>query len=441
MPFFQQTEETRTPEQIASAQREKLRRLIRAVIQTNRFQRAKLEAEFGSAISRPDSFLDELTLEQLPFTTRAELEADQASNPPYGTNLTFAIDDFSRMHQTSGSGGVPMRWLDRGKDWGWWMKLWAVIYRAGDVRATDRFFFPFSFGPFIGFWAAFDSAAALGNLCLPAGGMTTKARLGFMLDNEATIVCCTPTYALRMAEVAAEAGIRLDRSSIRSLFVAGEPGGSIPATRERIESAWGARVFDHAGMTEMGAYAFECVECPGGLHINESEFIAEVIDPRTTEPVPDGHEGELVLTNLGRFGMPLIRYRTGDLVRLLRGRCACTRWYVRLNGGILGRIDDMVTVRGNNVFPTAIEAILRRFGDVVEYRVSVDELAVKQDLRIEIEASGACDAPAALARRISEAIRDRLNFRPVVTMVPTGTLPRFEMKSKRWIRGRPVPPT
>lgn len=414
--------------------------MIHAVVRTNRFQRAKLESAFGTAVSRPDWFLKELALEQLPFTTRAELEADQAAHPPYGTNLTFPIGDYLRMHQTSGSGGVPMRWLDRGEDWAWWMNLWAVIYRAGDVKLTDRFFFPFSFGPFIGFWAAFDSAVALGNLCLPAGGMTTRSRLQFMLDNEATIVCCTPTYALRMAETAAESGINLHRSKVRSLFVAGEPGGSIPATRERIESAWGARVFDHAGMTEMGAYAFECAEAPGGLHINESEFIAEVIDPRTAVPVPDGQAGELVLTNLGRPGMPLIRYRTGDLVRLLRGRCACTRWYARLEGGILGRIDDMVTVRGNNVFPTAIEAILRRFTDVVEYRVTVDEGAAHQGLRIEVEPAGACEDPVALSQHLAEAIRDRLNFRPVVTIVPAGSLPRFEMKSKRWTRETQSPP-
>lgn len=432
MSMYQPDVESMAPDRIEQLQEVKLAALIRAILPSNSFVQKKLGAVIGAA---PGKSIEASGFSDWPFTTRAELEADQRDHPPYGTNLSFPIRAYSRLHQTSGSGGVPMRWLDRNEDWSWWKNLWAAIYRAAGVNDADVFMFPFSFGPFIGFWAAFESAVALGNLCLPAGGMTTKARLQFLLDNGATVLCCTPTYALRMAGVAAEEGINIEKSAVRALIVAGEPGGSVPAVRERIEAAWGARVFDHAGMTEMGAYAFECAEAPGGLHINEAEFIAEVIDPQTQQPVPDGQSGELVLTNLGRIGMPLIRYRTGDLVRLLRGRCACGRWYARLEGGILGRFDDMVMIRGNNVFPSVIEAILRRFHAIVEYRVEVDETASQADLRIEIEPAADCDG-ASLAGEVSEAIRDRLNFRPVVTSVAAGTLPRFELKSKRWIRRR-----
>ncbi|MCH7721025.1 MAG: AMP-binding protein [Planctomycetes bacterium] len=375
-------------------------------------------------------------VQSLPFTTRQEIQQDQQDHPPYGTNLTYPIDRYVRQHQTSGTSGRPLRWLDSADDWAWFRHCWGIIYRAADVGPQDRFIFPFSFGPFIGFWAAFESAVAMGNLCLPAGGMTTSARLRYLMENEVTVVACTPTYALRMAEVATDDGIDLAGSSVRMLIVAGEPGGNVPSTRARIESAWGARVFDHAGMTEIGPWGFECVEAPGGMHVIESEFIAELIDPDGDQPVPDGEIGELVLTNLGRLGSPLIRYRTGDQVRLTRGPCACGRSFARVEGGILGRSDDMVIIRGNNVFPSAIEGILHGFDEVAEFRVEVDQGASVTELRIEVE-PGSSQGADRLGQRIDRALRDRLHFRPVVRMVAPGTLPRFEMKAQRWtVRGR-----
>ena len=161
--------------------------------------------------------------------------------------------------------------------------------------------------------------------------------------------------------MAKEADLDLAGSDVRSLIVAGEPGGSIPATRARLESAWGARVFDHIGMTEIGPWGFECVEEPGAVLAMESEFIAAVIDPATGEPVEDGQPGELVLTNLGRSGMPLIRYRTGDRAILTRDQCWGGRWFARAEGGVLGRLDDMLIIRGQNVFPAAVEDVLRGF--------------------------------------------------------------------------------
>jgi phenylacetate-CoA ligase len=200
-------------------------------------------------------------------------------------------------------------------------------------------------------------------------------------------------------------------------------------------------VYDHSGMTEMGALSFECQPNPGGLHVIESEFIAECVDPVTLDPVPDGQAGELVLTNLGRVGSPLIRYRTRDQVRLVRGRCDCGRCFARLQGGILGRIDDMFIVRGNNVFPSAVEAVLRRFAEVAEFRVTVHGDGALAQVGIEIEpaATGpgqlAADA-AALAREVARAVQETLNFRASVSAVAPGTLPRFEMKARRFVRAR-----
>jgi phenylacetate-CoA ligase len=430
---------------LAALQRRKLASMLREVRATNPFYRDKLR---GVA---PDCD----AVEALPFTTRAEIELNHTNAPPFGTNLTYPLSRYCRYHQTSGTGGAPLRWLDTAESWRWFQQCWQVIFDAAGVSVEkgDRVIFPFSFGPFVGFWGAFEGATARGLLAIPAGGLSTTSRLKMMIGSGATVVCCTPTYALHMAEVAAEQGIDLAASPVRALIVAGEPGGNIPATRDRIESAWGARLFDHSGMTEMGAVTFECEPVRGGLHVIESEYIAEVIDPQTLQPLPGGRAGELVLTNLGRWGSPLIRYRTNDQVRLSRGRCACGRWYARLEGGILGRIDEMFIVRGNNVFPTAVEAVVRRFPEVAEFRVTVLEGGALTQVRVEVEprvtganaSSNAADVNAGavdhgLPLRVRQALQETLSFRADVTQVPPGTLPRFEMKAKRFIRQKVTVP-
>jgi phenylacetate-CoA ligase len=212
--------------------------------------------------------------------------------------------------------------------------------------------------------------------------------------------------------------------------VAGEPGGSVPAIRERIESAWGARVYDHSGMTEAGPLAIECNGQRGGLHLLETECIAEVIDPATGLPQRDGEVGELVLTNLGRWGSPLLRYRTGDLVRLDPEPCPCGRIERRLKDGILGRTDDMIHVRGNNVYPSAVEALIRQVAEVAEYRVEVDSSGPSPSLSVEVEPVPAAVA-AAVVERVDKVIRDALLFRARVVAVAPGSLPRFEMKARR----------
>ena len=418
-------EETLDHGQLEELQRNRLFALFSEVLESNSFYRRKFKGITFNPRSDP--------LERLPVTTRAEIQQDQLDHPPYGTNLTYTREHYQRFHQTSGSTGAPLRWLDTKKSWEWWKRCWGIIYRAAEITPDDRILFPFSFGPFLGFWGAFESAVALGNFCLPCGGMTTSARLQYIIDHQVTAICCTPTYALRMAEVAAAEGIDLRGSAVRALIVAGEPGGHIPATRRLIESSWGARVFDHAGMTEVGPWGFECVEAPGDMHVIENEFSVEVLDPASGEEFEEGDIGELVLTNLGRAGSPLIRYRTGDQIRITRARCACGRWFARAQGGILGRLDDMLHVRGNNVFPTAVEGIVREFGDVAEFRMKVDERGPMLDLRIEVEPTPEA-AVAGLTKRIEAAIRDRLHFKPRVTLVEPGALPRFEMKARRLVR-------
>ncbi len=405
---------------LTTLQRERWDALVAEILPRNAFYAARLA---GSDSADPA---------RLPPTTKADLLHDQAAHPPYGTVLTYPRERYCRLHQTSGTSGRPLRWLDTPDSWNWMLDCWDRMFAMMGLRPDDRLFFAFSFGPFLGFWTAFEAAARAGWFCLPGGGMSSGARLRLLLDNEATVLFCTPTYALRLAEVGRAEGIDLATSPVRAVVVAGEPGGSIPATRGRIEAAWGGRVFDHSGMTEIGPMAIECPANPAGLHVLESDYVAEVIDPSTGQPVPAGDVGELVVTNLGRLGSPLIRYRTGDLVRVDPKPCPCGSPFLRLDGGILGRADDMIHLRGNNVYPGALEALLRRFPEVAEYRVEVDQSAALTALRVEVEPINGGGAD--LVERVDRAIRDEFLFRAEVRLVAPGSLPRFEMKARRFVK-------
>jgi phenylacetate-CoA ligase len=428
-----------TASELEARQLKHLQRLIFEVSQSNPFwQRRFTDVGFSNDELRSIDTFEKL--QRLPLTSKSDLVADQTSNPPYGTNLTYPLASYTRLHQTSGTTtGQPMRWLDSRASWQWFMDCWAQIWRMAGLTDDDVLCFPFSFGPFIGFWAGFEGANQLGNLCLAGGGMTSLARLKLIADNNATVVCCTPTYGLRLAEVAVEQGLDLPSSSVRMLVVAGEPGGSIPAVRDRLEAAWGARVIDHWGMTEIGALGSECVENPGGLHLLETECIIEIIDPDTgaaAKPNELGvRDGELVVTNLGRIGSPAIRYRTGDLVSTDPAKCPCGRSLIRLKGGILARADDMVTIRGNNVFPSSIEAIIREFDQIAEFRIEVHTVRSMHHLVIQIEPSESVSASqhGDLIDRLATSIKNRLNFTAEIKISPD-PLPRFELKGRRFVR-------
>lgn len=427
---------------LAERQNAGLCRLIDVIVGSNPFWTAKFAAA-GLTSADVRTLAD---LPRLPFTTKSDVAADQAANPPYGTNLTYPLERYVRMHQTSGTTGQGMRWLDTPESWDWFVGCWSIIYDTIGLRSDDRLYFAFSFGPFIGFWAAFEGAQRRGNFCLAGGGLSSNARLRAMRDNRVTALLCTPTYALHLAETAHRESLDLRGSSIRMLIVAGEPGGSVPGVRTRLEAAFDARVFDHTGMTEIGPLGVECVEAPGCVHLIESEAIVELVDPASgallfspgvpgRDAAPNPIEGEVVLTNLGRAGSPLLRYRTGDVVRLRTGRCDCGRSYVQMVGGILGRTDDMIIVRGNNVYPAAIDSIVREFDSVAEYRIILDTRAGLTDVTLEIEPLvGAASAAAALADRVAETIRSRLFFHARVRVAPPGSLPRFEMKARRIVR-------
>lgn len=403
----------------------RLRTMLASVLRTNAFYRRKLADAGIRDANDVNTFED---YRRVPFTTKDELTADQTEHPPYGTNLTFPRERYARVHQTSGTTGRPLHWLDTAEDWSWWARCWAEVYRAAGVTSDDRILFGFSFGPFIGFWSAHEGAQLIGATAIPGGGMSSYQRLKAILAHEVTVLVSTPTYALHLAEVAADEGIDIAGSSVRTTIHAGEPGASLPATKRRIETAWGATCFDHAGATEVGAWGFEC-EHQSGLHVNEREFICEVLDPETGEPATDG---ELVITNLGRLGMPVIRYRTGDRVKLERGPCGCGRPFARLEGGVIGRIDDALIVRGVNVFPSAVENLIRQFPEVGEFAVDVVRRGELDELEIRIEASGDRAGAGSVAGAVADRIKEGLGLRAVVTPVEHGTLPRFDLKARRF---------
>lgn len=415
--------ETAARELIEAHQLARLQVGLQRIIPRNAFYTRKFQQEALALASLAD-------LRHFPFTTKREFVEDQLNSPSFGQNLTYPFNHYVRLHQTSGTTARPLKILDTQESWDWWADCWTTVYEAAGVTRDDVVYLAFGFGPFIGFWSAYEGAKRLGALTVPGGGMDSLQRLYSMQEVGATVLVCTPSYALRLAEVAREHQIDLDNFDVRVTIHAGEPGASIPSTRQRIEQAWSARAYDHAGMTEVGAFGFACSE-QQGVHVNEGEFIAEVVDPTSGEPVQEGEVGELVLTNLGRWGYPALRYRTGDLVRHGGYTCGCGRNFLHLTGGVLGRADDMLVVRGVNVYPSSLADILHRFPEVQEYRIIVTRSGVMDEIALQVE------CPPELVTSLEEELRIALNLRVPIEHVDFGSLPRFEMKSKRIEDRRP----
>jgi phenylacetate-CoA ligase len=406
----------------------RLNGLLKKILPQNRFYREKCSAITTARLAAtggPLASLDELF--SLPFTFKDDLlrlghPADLANN------LTFPQQSYTRFHQTSGTRGRPLVVLDTAEDWDWWIDCWQFVLDAAELQAGDCVFMAFSFGPFVGFWSAFDAACARGCLVVPGGGLSTLARIDLLRRTKAKALFCTPSYALHLAEVAIEHKLRAADLGVRTLILAGEAGGSVPATRRRIETAWNARVLDHCGATEVGPWGYGDAQGQG-LYVNENDFVAEFLALETGTPAAEGELAELVLTNLGRAGSPVIRYRTGDIVRPTWQHAGPNR-FVFLSGGVLSRVDDMMVIRGVNVFPSSVEQILRCFPEVVEFRITARTAGEMDQLLIEIEDH--LNDPA----RVAQELELRLGLKVEVRCVTGGSLPRVEGKGKRFVDDR-----
>jgi phenylacetate-CoA ligase len=434
-PYWNPKTETLDREQLSRLQLAKLRYQCEwAVARSPWYGRAFAEAGFA-----PDQLRSVDDLRRMPLLTRDQWMASQDAVPPYGELPVIGGEGAIRVHTTSGTTGRgPLRALDSRKDWAWIAEMWAYAIWGCGVRPADTAYIAFGYGSFIGFWGLHYAMEKVGVLNVPGGAQTTEARVSQIVDVGATVVASTPTYALRLAQEARLQGIDLHGSAVKRLILSGEPAGSIPQTKALIEEQWGAKAFDTAGMTEIGTImVFECEHQPGGTHLIEDHLIEEVVDPDTLEPCGYGQPGERVVTSFGRGSIPLIRYRTGDLVsRVPASRCACGRGFDIYEGGILGRVDDMKLVRGTNVYPRAIEAIVREFPEVDEFQTVITHEGIRDEITLRVELATDWDEGRwhhladELHRRLAHA-HEGLNFR--IERAGAGELPRFELKAKRTV--------
>jgi phenylacetate-CoA ligase len=432
--YFDERVERMPRAELLEHQLAQLRERLQHVHERSPFYRRKLDA----AGIRPDAVRALEDVRRIPFTEKEELRLSQAANPPWGDFACITPREAVRVFQTTGTTGRPVRIMLSRNDWLETFYRQFSHYRCGyGLTEDDVLFVPFNYGLYVAWWGFQTAMEKAGLMVIPGGGLSSKDRLRAMLDWGATAICGTPSYLLYLAETARKHGIDLPSSAIRKVVAAGEPGAAIPSTKRAIEAQWGAECFDDIGSTEITNFGFECL-AHQGTHVVEGMFLAEVLDPQTLAPLPDGEVGELVLTNLCCESVPLIRYRTRDLVRFNRATCACGRTSLRLDGGVLGRSDDMFHFAGVNVFPTQLQELLHQVGEFSqEYQLVVPPQGSGKHLRLRVEPAREGIAPAAVAAArecLIEMIKYRITLTPEVEVCEIGALPRVEGKAKRLVR-------
>src|SRR5262245_29973630 len=414
---------------LRALQEERLRAQVTHAYASSPFYRTKLDA----AGVKPEQVRTLDDLARLPFTTKDELKQDQTDHPLWGTLLAVPFEQCLRVHMTSATTGRPLAFLDTKDDWYGFYHSYARSLWAFGIRPSDMVMAAFSYGPWIGYWSGFYAAQDVGALVFPAGGLSTDQRIDALMAYPITVLGCTPSYALFLAEQASKKGIDLARETkIRITWHTGEPGASIPATRAKIEAAFGARAFDLPGLTEIAAWGFEC-DARGGLtHVHEDYCYPEVLDEQD-RPVGPGERGELVFTSLYRKAMPLIRYRTRDVVQLSERPCPCGRTLAAFEGGVLARLDDMKKVRGIIVYPRRIEEIVRTQAGVDEFEVVLRRVEGLDDILVRVDPAPALslDERGQMCQSLGEALRVGLGIRATVEATEPGTLPRWDHKARR----------
>ncbi|MHB8599377.1 MAG: phenylacetate--CoA ligase family protein [Ktedonobacteraceae bacterium] len=438
--YWNPKNETLPREELQQLQLLKLRRLCEWAYATTPFHQRR----FDAAGFKPEQLQTLDDIRRIPFMTREEWMDSQVEKPLYGdllaTNQTNAI----RYHLTSGTTGrTPIRVLDSIKDWEWINEMWCYGIWGFGVRPEDTVYFAFGYGSFIGFWGAHYACEKIGALVIPGGAQTTDGRIKQIIEMGVTTVCSTPTYALHMAQKAREMGIDIAKEGkVNKVILSGEPAGSIPAVKHQLEEAWGAKCGDTAGMTEVGTIMiFECSHQPGGTHIIEDHYIEEVLNPYTDEPVGYGELGERVVTSFGRGFIPVIRYRTKDMVmRVPASTCTCGRTWDIYDGGIRGRWDDMKLIRGTNVYPRAVEAIIREYNAIDEFQIYIwrrEDLQDEITIRVEITPDYASEWEVMQQKLSKDLSNSHEGLRFNIELMNHGDLPRFELKAKRLVDARP----
>jgi phenylacetate-CoA ligase len=410
-----------------------LREGIERLSATVPFYREKLTA----AAINPDSIRSIEDLSRLPFTTKADLR----DNYPYGM-LAVPLNQVVRIHASSGTTGKPTVVAYTARDVSLWSELMARVYAAAGVTKDDVVQNAYGYGLFTGGLGFHYGAEAIGAAVIPVSGGNTRRQLMIMQDFGATVLCCTPSYSLLIAEAAEQDGIDLKSLPLRAGLFGAEPWSE--RMRAEIESRLGILALNVYGLSEVigPGVAVECTR-KQGLHIFEDHFIAEIVDPQTCEPVSDGEMGELVLTCITKEALPLLRYRTRDRTRLFREPCACGRTTARMDR-IVGRTDDMIIVRGVNVFPSQIETVLLEVGGVEpHYQIVVDRTSAYMDeLDVLVEAPahtyGNSDHLIQLEKRLSFEVQSTLGINCNVKLVGPGEIERSEGKAVRVVDKRKI---
>jgi phenylacetate-CoA ligase len=432
IPYWNPHLETLPSEELEKLQLKKFRRIARWAYDKSRFHRA-LYKEAGL---EPDDIRNMEDVRRVPKVEKAMMRTIQCKDPfPYGDALCVPLDEVTEFRQTSGTTGQPIYQPDTWQDWEWWSECWSTLLWAQGYRPHDRVFLPFGYNVFVAFWAGHYASEKIGCETVPGGVLDTKSRILKIQELKATAMMATPTYVLGMADTARK--MSLDPASdleIRKITCAGEPGALVPGTKKRIEEAWGAKVFDHAGATEIGAWGFECACQPGGLHVNEAMFLAELEDLDTGEPITaPGRRGKLVITALDRYAQPCIRFDSKDIIELSDQQCDCGRTYRIAAGGVVGRSDDITKVKGVLLAPSAIEDVVRSFpglGD--EFEVVVDKRGDIDHILLKIEVTKDAAPVDELRAKLLTELRLKTNLGYEIEVYESGMLPRYEVKAKRF---------
>jgi phenylacetate-CoA ligase len=432
-PFWNSYLETIPREKLRRLQLQKFQRIFRWTYEHSRFHR-RLYQKAGVV---PEDIQTLEDIQYIPTVEKSMMRDIQRKEPfPYGDALCVPLEDVTEFRQTSGTTGQPVYQADTWQDWEWWAECWSFILWAQGYRPADRVFIPFGYNVFVAFWAGHYAAEKIGCEVIPGGVLDTQARLLKIQELRPTAMMGTPTYMLTMAETAKNRmGLDPSRLSIQKITCAGEPGASIPSTKKRMEEAWGAKVYDHAGATEIGAWSYECQAQPGGMHVNEAMFLVEIEDPETGRIVDSpGRPGKMIITALDRYGQPCVRFDSKDIIEWSPEPCPCGRTLRLLREGVAGRADDITKVKGVLLAPSAIEEVVRGIPDLGnEYEVTVEKVGHGERILLKVEIMpGAEERHKGIQADLLDQLRLRTNLRFDLEFHDYGTLPRYEVKAKRF---------
>jgi phenylacetate-CoA ligase len=425
--------ETLPYEKIRKLQLKKFQRIFSWTYEHSKFHRTLYDND-GIKPKDIQSFAD---IKQIPTVEKSMMRDIQGKEPfPYGDALCVPLNEVTAYRQTSGTTGQPVYQPDTWQDWEWWAECWAQLLWAQGYRPKDRVFIPFGYNVFVAFWAGHYGAEKIGCEVVPGGVLDTRARILKIQELNPTAMMGTPTYMLGMADTAInEMNINPADLSIEIITCAGEPGASIPSTKKRIEDAWGAKVYDHAGATEIGAWSFECTEQPGSMHVNDAFFLVEIVDVETGEAIETpGVRGKMIITALDRQAQPCIRFDSKDIIEWDTKICTCGRTSRLIKGGVVGRTDDITKVKGVLFSPSSVENVVRGIeGLGNDYELKVEKINDRDKITLQVEfVQNFSEEMDKIKSKLSDQLRLKTNLNYEIEFCQYGELPRYPVKAKRF---------